>query len=291
MILYIIGNGFDLYHGMKTSYGDFKKHVKSENYEVYKNVNEFAPAGDEWNELESSLGDIDFYNIIEECEVYLTPYGAEKFKASDHHDYEFEVERITDSLTTDLLEHFCNWVGKIEVPETEGFKKFKKIDPKAIFFTFNYTNTLERLYSIDKTNIKHIHGSIDDGGDIILGHGWVRTKTINPAPGINQDTRESGAYDLLDRMFDSNFKNCLEIIKQESGFFDTLKSVNQVVVIGHSLSDVDSEYFREILKCISQNAMWHYALRNMGQDQEKIDMLINLGVKKECIKNILISDL
>lgn len=291
MILYIIGNGFDLYHGMKTGYSDFKNYVMREDLDVYNAVDEFAPAGDEWNELESSLGDIDFYNIIDECGMYLTSYGAEDFKARDHHNYEFEIERITENLTSNLLEQFCNWVGKIEVPKEEQCKKFKTIDNKAIFLTFNYTNTLELLYSINKSNIKHIHGSIEDGSEIILGHGWERTKTVNPAPGIDQDIREGGGYALIDKMFDSNFKNCSKIINEESVFFDSLTSVTQIVVIGHSLSDVDSRYFKEILKHVPQSALWRCALRNSSQDQEKTDLLVNFGVSRGNVKNVLISSL
>ncbi|ENR5392236.1 bacteriophage abortive infection AbiH family protein [Providencia rettgeri] len=292
MKLYIIGNGFDLFHGMKTSYNDFKAFVRGADYDVYQAVNDFAPAGDEWNELESSLGDIDFYNIIEECEMYLTPYGADDFKDRDHHTYEFEIERITNNLTSDLLNQFCNWVSKIEVPEGNQYKKFKTIDHDAIFLTFNYTSTLEQLYSINKDNVKHIHGSINDSSsEIILGHGWERTETVNPAPGIDQDTRMSGAYALLDEMFDSNFKNSSEIINQEHVFFNSLSSVTEIVVIGHSLSHVDSRYFEEILNYVPQNTIWRYALRTIEQDQEKTDSLVNLGVKKEHIKNVLLSSL
>ncbi|WAT09643.1 bacteriophage abortive infection AbiH family protein [Rouxiella badensis] len=291
MKLYIIGNGFDLFHDMKTGYNDFKKYVMREDRDVYNAVDEFAPAGDEWNELESSLGDIDFYNIIERCEVYLTSYGAEDFKASDHHNYESEIERITKNLTTDLLEQFCNWVNKIEAPKDGQYKKFKSFDNEAIFLTFNYTSTLERLYSIKESNIKHIHGSIDDGSEIILGHGWERNNTVNPAPGVDQDTRESGGYDILDEMFNSNFKNCSKIINEESVFFDSLNSVTEIIVIGHSLSDVDSKYFKEILKHAPQSTIWRCALRDTNQDQEKTDLLVNLGVCRENIKNLLISSL
>ncbi|KNC91180.1 bacteriophage abortive infection AbiH family protein [Trabulsiella odontotermitis] len=291
MILYIIGNGFDLYHDMKTGYNDFKNYVMREDLDVYNAVDKFAPAGDEWNELESSLGDIDFYNIIDECGGYLTSYAAEDFKASDHHNYEFEIERITKNLTTDLLKQFCNWISKIEVPKDVQYKKFNSLDNQAIYLTFNYTSTLERLYSINKSNIKHIHGSIEDVSEIILGHSWERTKTVNPAPGVDQDTRVSGGYDLLDEMFDSNFKNCSKIIKEEIVFFDSLNSVTQIVVIGHSLSDVDSKYFKEILKHVPQSATWRCALRNINQDQEKTDLLVNLGVSRANIKNVPISSL
>jgi hypothetical protein len=92
-------------------------------------------------------------------------------------------------------------------------------------------------------------------------------------------------------MFDSNFKNCSEIINEESVFFNSLNSVTQIVVIGHSLSDVDATYFKEILKHTPQSAIWRCALRNINQDQEKTDLLVNLGVSRENIKNVLISSL
>ena len=35
------------------------------------------------------------------------------------------------------------------------------LDKSALYITFNYTNTLERIYNIDNDNIFHIHGNLD----------------------------------------------------------------------------------------------------------------------------------
>ena len=35
------------------------------------------------------------------------------------------------------------------------------LDKSALYITFNYTNTLERVYNIDNDNIFHIHGNLD----------------------------------------------------------------------------------------------------------------------------------
>ncbi|MFL7853368.1 AbiH family protein [Providencia rettgeri] len=59
MRLYIIGNGFDIRHGLPTGYKHFKSYVAKNDQELYDSIEEYIPAGDEWNELESALGEID----------------------------------------------------------------------------------------------------------------------------------------------------------------------------------------------------------------------------------------
>ena len=40
-ILYIIGNGFDLYHGANSSYSNFKEFVKRRDYSLFTTLNGF----------------------------------------------------------------------------------------------------------------------------------------------------------------------------------------------------------------------------------------------------------
>ncbi|MDG3535014.1 AbiH family protein, partial [Klebsiella pneumoniae] len=58
MRLYIIGNGFDIRHGLPTRYKHFKSYVAKNDKELYDAIEEYIPAGDEWNELESALGKV-----------------------------------------------------------------------------------------------------------------------------------------------------------------------------------------------------------------------------------------
>ena len=64
MRLYIIGNGFDIRHGLPTGYKHFKSYVAKNDQELYDAIEEYMPAGDEWNELESALGEIDYELIL-----------------------------------------------------------------------------------------------------------------------------------------------------------------------------------------------------------------------------------
>ena len=56
----------------------------------------------------------------------------------------------------------------------------------SVFFTFNYTKTLENLYNIPSSNIIHIHGCVEDNEDFILGHGksYEDIAKMNSGPDI-----------------------------------------------------------------------------------------------------------
>ncbi|MEK8746646.1 AbiH family protein, partial [Escherichia coli] len=57
MRLYIIGNGFDMRHGLPTGYKHFKSYVEKNDQDLYDAIEEYIPAGDEWNELENAGND------------------------------------------------------------------------------------------------------------------------------------------------------------------------------------------------------------------------------------------
>jgi hypothetical protein len=42
-------------------------------------------------------------------------------------------------------------------------------------------------------------------------------------------------------------KNCRDIIKNHQEFFDGLTNVSRIIVVGHSLSPVDWDYFKKII--------------------------------------------
>lgn len=46
MRLYIIGNGFDMRHGLPTGYKHFKSYVEKNDQDLYDAIEEYIPAGD-----------------------------------------------------------------------------------------------------------------------------------------------------------------------------------------------------------------------------------------------------
>lgn len=52
--LYIIGNGFDIAHGIPCRYSDFRRYCKEEMPEMYEKLNRYYDGGDKlWSDFES----------------------------------------------------------------------------------------------------------------------------------------------------------------------------------------------------------------------------------------------
>ena len=171
--LYVIGNGFDLYHGILSSYGNFKEFVRVNDNEVFEWVENYIPAGEYWSELESSLANPDTDNIVDELVQFLGSYGADDWSDSGHHDFQYEVEWVASGLSSTLQMLFSPRVSSLAIPDITSITvQLRTLAPQTFYLTFNYTNTLSMLYGIDPEKILHIHGGQNDGDELILGHAW-----------------------------------------------------------------------------------------------------------------------
>ena len=63
--LYVIGNGFDLWHDIPSRFGDFKVYVSENAPQIFNAVETYLPAGDEWNQLEQALAEMDVDALID----------------------------------------------------------------------------------------------------------------------------------------------------------------------------------------------------------------------------------
>ncbi|MFV6384898.1 bacteriophage abortive infection AbiH family protein [Klebsiella pneumoniae] len=289
MRLYIIGNGFDIRHGLPTRYKHFKSYVAKNDKELYDAIEEYIPAGDEWNELESALGEIDYELILQNSEMFLVTYNTEDWSDAYHHDYQYEVDKITRMLSARLKEQFADWVKGINIADAYNSEQYiPPIPRESLYFSFNYTNTLQQIYAVPDAQIMHIHGNCSYDEDLILGHSFRVEKSLNPYIGPDQDIRIAEAYDSIDKYFGNTFKPSEDIIKEENVFFSSLKNVDEVIVLGHSLAEVDGEYFAEINKSIPKSARWIVALY---QGEEKSGSLEDYDVRASNISFVLYEDI
>ncbi|HHR5841156.1 TPA: bacteriophage abortive infection AbiH family protein [Providencia alcalifaciens] len=293
MRLYIIGNGFDIRHGLPTGYKHFKSYVAKNDQELYDSIEEYIPAGDEWNELESALGEIDYELILQNSEMFLASYNTDDWSDAYHHDYQYEVDKITRMLSARLKKQFADWVKGINIADAYNSEQYiPPIPRESLYFSFNYTNTLQQIYAVPDEQIIHIHGNCSYDDDLILGHSFRVEKSLNPYIGPDQDTRIAEAYDSIDEYFGNTFKPSEDIIediiKEESVFFSSLKNVDEVIVLGHSLAEVDGKYFAEINKSIQENARWIVALY---RGEEKSGSLEDYDVRDSNISYVQYEDI
>jgi hypothetical protein len=87
---------------------------------------------------------------------------------------------------------------------------------------------------------------------------WRRTPADSLNYGVNgedADTRVLEGNRIVDDYFSATFKPTDKIILQQQPFFQSLKTVRQILVMGHSLSEVDAPYFEEIIANIDPTAV------------------------------------
>lgn len=63
--LYIIGNGFDIFTGLKTRYSDFRKWLECNYISIYEAMTSiYGNDGEWWNDFENELGNLNIANYV-----------------------------------------------------------------------------------------------------------------------------------------------------------------------------------------------------------------------------------
>lgn len=294
--LYVIGNGFDLWHGIRSSYAHFKEYVRWQDQDLFDAIDNYLPAGEDWRDLEAALADVDVDSIIDDLCHFMPAYSADDWSDAGHHDFQYEVNQVVQHLSTDLRARFGVWIRSLEIPTPDiATKRMKSIDANAAFLTFNYTSTLGDLYAVPYANVLHIHGETRlQDSELILGHAWnpAQRRSLNDCPDIKDfDTRLIEAHEILDEYFSRTFKHSEQLIRENQPFFDQLGAIQSVHVLGHSLSDVDLPYILALLKVPSViAACWCIACRSEQERSTKHDRLVALGVDPKRVSTVLWTD-
>ncbi|WP_353980919.1 AbiH family protein [Salinicola endophyticus] len=284
--LFVIGNGFDLFHKLSSSLADFSRYVKQKNPNLHETIDEYLQLEGNWNTLEMSLADFDAERALDEALEFLQPYSTENWKDAYHHEYQYELGKTIAAVSTELLAHFYNWIDSLDTTCLTPKPQFN-FSQSDIFLTFNYTNTLEDVYSIEATNTLSIHGSISNGEDLILGHAWdpEEIPDYNNVPNPEDlDTRVMEGNEMVNSYFQETFKPTDEIIEEHHSFFEQLREASMVIIIGHSLSCVDRPYFEEIYKNTPLDITWLVTYHSEEDKANHLDFLISMGIEnfKQC---------
>ena len=219
------------------------------------------------------------------------------------------MENLLENLTTDLFQIFKDFINSIEIPSSAS-EKLIKLDNDANYFSFNYTPTLEELYSISVSNILYIHNKADSYyGEIILGHGMdpenFKEKEEPMPDGLSLEEEQEWfnskndnwdySYDTgketLYKYFAKSYKPTKKIIGENLTYFSSLSEVTLVYILGHSLADVDLPYIQKIKESVDVNAIWNVSYYGAKEKASHCKTLLNLGIKKEDIKMVTINTL
>ena len=270
--LYIIGNGFDLYHELKTSYVSFrdeyvKKHPQFQKqlYDIYGDV---LDQDMWWSHFEVMLGHIDYKHLMNTNNGNaLGPF-------------------ITKNLLRNVIPfHFGEWIKTVFDPHKLDKKLLLEDD--SLFFTFNYTMVLEQTYHIEEADVWHIHNSVTDyilkGNNPVVGHDLNDAElTKGMIEYRNQHPETTSFYiDDVNQMAKEGAKKVQYIIaNNESKFYDLYSDIKHFIVMGFSFNEIDLPYIKKIIAVNKDIAHtdWKIYYHSDGEDLKIREVMERLGV-------------
>lgn len=318
--LYIIGNGFDLDHGLDTRYQSFAKFLAQSDSEIYDllivnyglpDISE-DPVDDEdyaaWSTFELALADLDYEQVLHDNSNLMANPGSDDFRDRDWHAYQIEMELIIEKLTSRLISMFNKFIFNVKYPSKIDRKTNIILD--SLFLNFNYTYTLEKYYNIDQKKICYIHGkSTENDCEIILGHGTdpsnFEPEKPQPPQGASEEEMDQWRENMAEEYdysydsakteilsyFEAAFKDTLSIIEDKINFFESLRNIENIYVLGHSISSVDIKYFEAVRQYATQEAKWYVTYYNDDEKPKHIEALTGIGINTENIVQLRLSEL
>lgn len=266
--LYIIGNGFDLHHGLNTSYKNFRDNVILKAPNLWKQLIDIY--GDDvtkdmwWSDFEAKLADINYNHL-------LNSYNGVAMGGM----------KVQNFLTGQLPPLFGKWIKSINlniVPENE-----LDIDKDALFFTFNYSLVLEKIYKVNKDNIWHIHNSIEEVDSIIVGHDSDENRLVSNynSNGANQQYN-SWIVDNIIPWAAKGAKGVNKRIEENMKNFNKYSTIKHIISMGFSFNEIDMPYIKAIISSnYNKNDIdWTIYYHQEGEDDIIIEKLKNIGIKE-----------
>lgn len=251
-IVYILGNGFDKAQGLKTSYPEFYEYLYKQKGNTLLQLLKSNITKDTnlWADMEEAFGiftsyiysEKDFQNLYFELSDYLREYlksEDEKFIPS---------EDLKKKFRNDFLS-FGRYLGELDKVRYNQFVNACSGGAGINVITLNYTNTLEKLLSINTQNnnvekifsnnyvlhnIIHVHGNLNDA--IIVG-----VDNEKQIANKNFQTNDN-VKDLLVKI-QSN--HAMKYLKHEH-CEDFIKKANLIILYGTSLGNTDLRWWNLI---------------------------------------------
>ena len=254
--LIILGNGFDLDMGWRTSYADFYR----SNYQSFNSINRMSYIAN----LISGQHWYDFEGYLRRCICDVTEDKLDELNLF----WIFCRNRIGDYLSKDDI-YTTNF-------NSCAYTFLQNIHDAKIV-SFNYTNPYKRIHLPSK-NINHIHGSLDNrltGAELKFG---VDTKVINE--------NILAQNDLLKHIIKST---------DTSYFYDILldlKGATNIIFYGHSLGITDSDYFKSFFERVIDGKITKKNIYIVTYDFCSLQSIIqNLSFYEIDYSKLLLSDI
>lgn len=269
--LVMIGNGFDIWQGLDTSYSNFEEYYHQHLDEILKKLRikkrtlydkngdpEFDKDGKPilfsdvelfygdpfepsrlphsfWNTFESSLDKLD----DQQLNYY---FGKERAGLKG-------IKKGADNARRILRQAFCDWIATIDIERKDAGFRF---GDNCLFINFNYTDTLIKRFGVKEDDEYHIHGEASDKESIIFGHA---THPEYPLPQLyRMKGRFRGLFYIEEALYcaDKHVEdNYIDLCMFLACHGTMVEDIKNIYVLGHSFGAADIDYFKHII-CATQ---------------------------------------
>ena len=236
--IYVIGNGFDIDLGWRTSYKDFYD-SKLNGWRVHFLSGEdclpvylLDHAGENWYDLERTIYDY--------CLLKSKGDLDEDLMSRDYRDYESikgQLERFVKERSSEPVNEKSKAykVLKSYIEERSRFHLSYDMAPELI--SFNYTPLDKVAKQINpKVDLQYIpiHGTIEKNNCIF---------------GFHDDNQIKGLYRDIQKSMDDNY--------DPGRIMPLLMDAKSITFFGLSMGYIDAVYFKDVLKAASQPGDFH----------------------------------
>lgn len=248
----VIGNGFDINLGLKTSYNDY---IQSNNFIRVKHGVPFLEHIEKINKLNNWV----------DIELELKRYVSDSALGISGESFKKEHEILCSSLNAYLQS--LNYKSSNELP-TDAVRLLSDFEDNPVcVLNFNYTNTVDficrSLFHGPKIKEIKMHGSFRS--DIIFG---VED---------NADIPEEYVY----------LKKSTHPIFKPIDFSNILSNAEEVIFFGYSLGESDHMYFKDFFEEQSRKStvrkpmkikIYHFGEESYFQIHSQLDKLTNKNI-------------
>ncbi|MGG2113412.1 bacteriophage abortive infection AbiH family protein [Lysinibacillus pakistanensis] len=299
--LFVIGNGFDISHGLKTSYDDFRKYLISDTkiktdylivpesqmdqdggmlYDevevlsmLFYLISEAESNTEKWSNVEASLANLNFSEVFDQYDEVLDKDGDIDFWKTSYNNEDIASNLVIPTLTVQQL--FSEWINTIDISEAKEKDDFiELIENEDLFLTFNYTETLEEVYEVSSEQICYIHGKQNE--EIYFGHGYTDDITDYYLE------KHVGSENSISEIYENLRKKTELALESKINFFDRLSDsdIKEIYSYGFSFSEVDMLYLKEICKQVdTRKIVWYFNDFDQSSHSDYIKTLVECGFK------------
>lgn len=236
--IYVIGNGFDIDLGWRTSYKDFYD-TKLSGWRVHFRPGEdclpvylLDHAGENWYDLERTIYDYCLSKSKGELDEDLMSRDYRDYMSIKGQLERFVKERSSEpvvikSKAYKILKSYIEQYSRTHLP----------YDMLPELISFNYTPLDKVAKEINpKVNFKYmpIHGTIEKNSCIF---------------GFHDDTQIKGVYRDMQKSMDDNY--------DPGRIMPLLMDAKSITFFGLSMGYIDAVYFKDVLKAASQPGDFH----------------------------------